>query len=750
MQLDDKAIPQQTKAQGLLATWIDARFKSLSIGRWAEEREWFQAGMFDQLKQWIENSGEDGRRLKPVDAKGKKWPMPVTNHFSKTIATNANALGAAIPEMLGKSDNYDAKNRRAAEAAENAIDAANEESGMNILNPILARQVVLWGLGCTKDTVVFDHSTDEVPDVQEPPPMPGPDGQPVEQPPQVVGTQNVPSARIKTELPTVFEIYLPRDCQDANLAGIVIERRPVKVGLARELYPDYATKFQPGEGLDNQGESLASYFHNALRMLAYTTKQDKNEENCVLMEAWFDWNELSKDVQDALEAEWVDPSAMYPQMSRVQAAMEYGLYAVMYGNDVIDWGENPWKGKKCYTFFPWQKDVASPYPKGLSTELIPLQKQLNRIDSLMERGLMSNAAVKILWPTTQTTPAPTGDPIEITYWDPIGDGKVKPEFFGGHAYGSEIIQKREQIVGDFEALGFTNAISEGDMPGGGTAFRALAFASAKTEESRKTQRYLWEQAHTLRARLLVEMIQKVWTEPRKVQTAGFNNRMGAKLLEAADLQGDYELEVIEDSSRPKTLTEKMEVFQTLQEAGLVDNTDPGVRVYITDELGVQDFDLADNLDYGKAERDLQTVKQGMLPSANPYLIWPIQFKVFSEYTKTEEFEELPMQQQAFVMARTQWIQELMNPPAANMAPGAQPPPGAPPTGTPPHQSLPGKHPPAPGHAPAKATQAKGGAGGPSASHVLGATPGIQVSTPQVQHAAEVEGYNSLPTSVGAN
>src|SRR6266566_8215477 len=231
--MDEKEVPKQTPAQIALATWVDKNYTSLAVARWAEEREWFQAGMFDQLKQWLENSGVDGKKLKPIDGKGKKWPMPVTNHFSKTIATNANALGASIPEMIGKSDNYDAKNRRSAEAAENAIDAANEESGFNVLNPILARQVVLWGLGITKDTVVFDHSTDEVPDIQTPPPAPGPDGQPIESGPQVVGTEQVPSARIKTELPTVFEIYLPRDCQDANLSPIVMERRRPAVWLAR-------------------------------------------------------------------------------------------------------------------------------------------------------------------------------------------------------------------------------------------------------------------------------------------------------------------------------------------------------------------------------------------------------------------------------------------------------------------------------------------------------------------------------------
>lgn len=723
--------PQQTPAQNLLSKWVDTRFKAVSRGRWAEEREWYQAGMFDQMKQWLESSGDGGKRLQPVKVtKDRKWPMPVTNHFSKTIATNANALGAALPEMMARSDNYDAKNRRAAEAGQRAIDAANKESGMNILNPILAKQVVLWGLGVTKDSVAFDHSTDEVPDIQMGEPQPGPDGQVAPPEPQVVGTVQVPSARINTELPTVFEVYLPRDCKDPNLSPLVMERVRYGIGKAKELFPDYADKFKGDSEDDNDGESLANFFHNSLRSLAYGTNSEPHDKKCVFTEVWCDWLELDKETQDAIAKEWAEPSESYPQYTKAQAAVEYGFYCVVWGNDVVDWGENPWEGDKPYTFYTWQKDVASPYPKGLSTDLVPLQKQLNRLDSLMERALMSNAVVKLLWPTTQTTPAPTGDPVEITKWDPLGDGKVKPEYFGGKAYGSELISKRQQIVAEFEALGFTNGVAEGEMPSGGTAFRALAFASAKTEESRKTQRYLWEQAHTLRSRKLLKMAKKVWSEPRKVQTAGFNNRIGAKLLYAADLQGDYELEVIPDSSRPKTLTEKLEVFQTLQEAGMVDQTDPGTRVYVTDSLGVQDFDLADNLDYAKAERDLEKCKIGEKPQSYPYSNWMIHFIVFSQYGKTEEYEDLDPQAQAGILGYTAWLQEMANPPMAAAPNGAPPSPSDPAMGKPQPE--------------------KGGAGGPTASHVMGQTPGIQVSTQQVQRAAETEGYSALPRTSGVN
>src|SRR5689334_20672456 len=194
---------KQTPAQSALSEFISKKFDSLSRDRWAESREWAQAGYFDQLKQWLEED-QQTKRLRPMKpTAGQKWPMPVTNHFSKTISTNANSLGAGIPEMLALSDNYDARNRRAAEAAGNAIDEANRESGMEILNPTLARQTVLWGLGVTEDTIAFD-GTVEVPTIADPEQQPegevmAPEGD-VNDTPNVTGTQKVPTPRLKTTL----------------------------------------------------------------------------------------------------------------------------------------------------------------------------------------------------------------------------------------------------------------------------------------------------------------------------------------------------------------------------------------------------------------------------------------------------------------------------------------------------------------------------------------------------------------------
>lgn len=779
---------KQTPAQGALCTYITKLYKAASRTRYAEEREWATAGYFDQLKQWLDEDPQTNKLRPMTKKKDQKWPQPVTNLFSKTIATNANALGADIPEMLALSDNYDAANRRAAEAAENVIDAANRESGMEILNPTLARRVVLWGLGCTYDTIAFDHSTVEVPDIpaqapaqsapqqsgvgsgahdlgagpaqsnepqgQQPPPAtnsePAPNGgngeqeptqAPVEASPEVQasGVQTVPSARLKTYLLTPFEFYLPRDCQDANLAEwrIIRWRRPL--GEVKENHPDAAQYLKA----DDNDASLAFFYLNTLRSLSYQNSKsnEAEQEMCTLTEYWSDWTSIPEDVQKEISKEWQNqPSEIYAEQgfTKLQSAIEYGLFAVTWNDCILQWAENPWDGDHPTTFFPWQKDAVSTIPKGLSVELIPLTKSLNRVDSLMMRAVMSHGTQKLLWPITQTTPIPSGDPVEIVQWDPQGDGKLKPEYVSGTPYGDVLIQLRQQIVSDFKELGFTNSVAEGEMPGAGTAFRLAAYMGAKAEESRKTQRYLWEQSHEIRARKIVKMARKVWTEPRKIQTAGFNNRYGAIELDAADIpDGGYQLNVIQDSSRPKTMTEKLQVLQMAQQGGYVNPQDPQVREYVLDTLGLDDLDPSDHLQYMKADRDLQKLKQGIQPMESPFEKWDIPLKVIADYSLTEEFEDLPDQTRNGILMYGQYVSEKLQ--VANGAPLGSPmppppgPPGPPMHGAPhgmPHKGPPGS-----------------GVGGQSPSHILGQVPGATVSNDQVQGAAIREAASVVPNSV---
>jgi hypothetical protein len=752
---------KQTPAQGALCEHVKKLYKGASATRYAEEREWATAGYFDQLKQWLENE-EGTNRLRPIATKkDQKWPMPVTNLFSKSIEMSGNALGAETPRMRAWSANYDAHNRRAADAAENVIDAANRESEMAILNPRLAHMVPLFGIAAVYDTIAFDNSTVEVPQIAESVPQPnatagvvsgdegagssgqatgvaqrsGPaspgvlgseDNEEAEQP-QVSGIQTVPTARLQSYLLTPFEFYLPRDAQDANMARwkLIRWRRPL--GEVKELYPAFADKIKA----DSDDSSLAFYYLNTLKSLGFhSAKANESEgEFCTISVLWADWSSLPDEAQKKVAQEWENqPSEIYEdkKLTKLQAAMEYGFFAAVWGDTCLQFAENPWDGLSPITFFTWKKDAVSVYNKGLSVELIPLTKKLNLIDSLILREAMSSGTGKWLIPTTQTVSIPSGDPQEILQWDPLGEGKIAPQYIPGNI-NTKLMALREQVVADIEKLSFSNSVAEGEMPGSGTAFRALAYLGSKAEETRKTQRYLWEQQHELRAKLLIPMARKVWTEPRKAQVRGFNNRFGMMELDMADLDGEFEIEVIQDSSRPKTLTEKLQAIQMGQQSGLIDPTDAQAREYTLNLLGLDEMDEKNHLQFDKADRDLEKLKQGIQPMESPFQDWRIPLVVVANFTFTEEFEGMPDNLRNGILMWGQYLSQKLS--VAQGAPIGLPPP-----------------PPPPGPGGPAEEAKKGGVGGQSPSHVLGQVPGSQVSAGQVQGAAIREAANVVPNS----
>jgi|SRR5882762_1818879 len=765
--------PEQTPAQKALCEFVQDRYRYLSQDRLAEDDMWFRSGLFNQGYQWLTRD-RSSKIIRPMDANAAPmWTMPQSDYFSKTIAVNANALGAKLPRVTALSGNYDSRSRNAAEYAESAIDAANVESGMTLLNPVLAARVALWGIGVSKETIAFDRSTEDIPilgeqtpmgeaDVPAPPPQltgsnpaaPTQDtvnqqtGQPIQDrtgDPDVIGTERIPSARLLTTLPLPFSIYIPRDCGDANIAKEVYERcAAYRLSEARELWPDYAAVLtadsSSSEADASNSNSLAAYYEVQLRRLQrinYTGTGDltgEHKDTITTIEGWVNWGCLPKKVQDKIAEEWADQPSEVEEyakrgMTKIAAAVAYGIFVVTWQNFTLQWGENPNNGKAVYTFFMWEKDVANPYGKGgLGRVLMSLQRELNRLDALINRALLSNATTKVMMPESQQYKSEwSGDPIDVIQYDD-SIGKHMPSVIQARAFDPALVQRRQQIVTEFNVLGYAEGVSQGNAPGGVDSFRGIAYLGAKAEESRGTQRALWEQAHETRSKILLIMAKRVWNEPRKIKIAGPNGRYGAELIEGADLDFDSDqMTIVQGSSRPKTLEEKLQAFETLAQGGLIDVMDPQIRQFAYETIGMPELNLTSSLQYSKAERDLQQVLDGMQPVSSPAQDWSIVVRIFSDYTLTEEYESLPQQTQGGILGYMAWAQQLMH---EAQAPVAMP--GVPNAGGPP--GTPGSSQQAGAALAAAGANPKGSPG-----QVLSKTPGKTASLGNTQQAAVSEG-----------
>lgn len=711
-----------------LINFGELRFTEFSRGRNGEEREWLEQALFYQRRQWLEWDDDKKNFIPQKQDKRKPRPMPVSNYFAKTVNANANALG--IPKISATPRDDSPENRRAADMAEKAREAADKESGFNLQAPLLAKHTALWGIGVTKDTIDTSASTgvedfdEEELSTEHLLGCNDCGGQYVigkdegmnptqntgatcpqcnststqtwkEDTPVVTGNYRSAKGRIKTEVRPIFELFFPRDCQgNPNLSDILIQRYGTPKSRIRKTYGEKKAKELKGGTAGRDVEQSQSYIDALRSLVNYNYMQDASGEQVTLSELWCTWDEIPRKLQKAIVEEYEEESQETPDELAIEEAQgvkeddddddimanakddpnfieccqKYGIFLIWAGDTVLDWGCNPNYSEddpdkpsfNPFTFFLWELDPASPYPKGVGADLIPLQKHLNRIDSLIDLACMTNGVGKWLWPKTQSnSKPPSGDPSDVAEYDPLGDAKHKPEFVMPNPFSQAVWQVRLGILADFKELGYQSAVANGDA-GGAQAFRAIAYLGAKASEQLNTQRYLWETSHKVRYEKVLFLAKEHWDTERMIRVAGQNGKFYAETMLGDDLDGAYDIDYVQDSSIPKTLDEKIQAFTLLLQAGLVDPSDPATRQYVLDLIGLEGLNLADELQYRKAHRDLEKVKSGDASVIeSPYQKWDVFLRIFSQFTLTEEYEMLPAEIQSLILVKTEEYNQKM-------------------------------------------------------------------------------------------
>lgn len=659
----------------------DELFKKLSRSRYVEELNWYESALMYAKFQWlkVEGTGASAKYLPIKQDMNKPKPMPVSNYLADSVNTLANSLGARIPDVVAQPNDDSDDNRSAADYADKACKEIDKETKMDIQNPILAKHIVIFGTGVTKDSVdtsatqplpelgIDEQQSAQCMDCGAQVPLgtsvcPQCGSPNIEQMPSMAANvssmMQAPRNKLKTDVKLIFQIYVPRDCVDANISPVVLERSRLPLERAKEDYPGVEFK------VETTASNRADYYEEALQSLGgFTSMAGNTNEVVTFTEIWSDYKELSQKVKEALESD---------QELDIPSVMENGLMWIYAPGQVVEKKANYISQKKPYTFYQWEKDPANPYCKAPADDIKPLQKQLNRLDSAMESAAMANPSGKWLWPKTQTGQRPTGSPTDVVEYEIIGDGKVKPDFVLPTPFHPVLMQKRQAIIADIQKIGRTMGVLAGNAPSGVKSFRGVAYLGQKADEQLDTPRFLYEQAHTLRKEKVLLLAQKFWNEPRKVRVAGFNGKSSAAMLDGSMLEGDYDIDWIEGSSRKKSLEEEMENFQVLLQAQMVDVGDSQTRDFVFDRLNLEGVNMKDHLQYQKAQRDLDLLKQGQTPKENPFIKWDIPLLVFSQFCQTEEFEALDPQIQDFIVQYCQYVSDKLTAIKMNSAPVGSP------------------------------------------------------------------------------
>jgi hypothetical protein len=217
---------------------------------------------------------------------------------------------------------------------------------MRVLQPLLAKHTTLWGIGVTKD--IFDVSASngitKVPqiEVQSTPklgcldcgqvadlspeqqmnpgaPMPTGQGQAPcpscngmntmgwqEDQPIVTQVKQFANGKLCTEVRPIFEFFVPRDCQNPNLAKKLQQRYRKPIGEVKRMWKDRKDEIKA----DDKQETHEIYLEALRSLVNYNYMHDQTNDGMTITETWVDFDQLPEQLQKLLITECGgDPNA---------------------------------------------------------------------------------------------------------------------------------------------------------------------------------------------------------------------------------------------------------------------------------------------------------------------------------------------------------------------------------------------------------------------------------------------------------
>jgi len=215
--------------------------------------------------------------------------------------------------------------------------------------------------------------------------------------------------------------------------------------------------------------------------------------------------------------------------------------------------------------------------------------QINQLDSLMQ--LMALRMSNPVWiePRGADTKRKTGEPGLTLVYNPVaGSGQnPKPERIEGAQIPSSLVNFRQQLIADIEALTGTYDVIKGSKPTGIEAFSALQLLVERSQ-SRFTP-VLMERGDSY-SRLFA-----IWIELERVygpverweSVAGPDGERALQLFRAADLSGNVTFTVEDGSQVPKTNLGQRAAVEQLAKLGVINPQMPETAYVILQTFGQQ-------------------------------------------------------------------------------------------------------------------------------------------------------------------
>jgi hypothetical protein len=238
------------------------------------------------------------------------------------------------------------------------------------------------------------------------------------------------------------------------------------------------------------------------------------------------------------------------------------------------------------------------YSDSVVTDLVPLQRELNRTRSQIIEAKNLMAKPQLLAPKGSVDPRKiTSEPGQVIQYQP---GLNPPTPLPLQSLPSYVLQEVDRLVQDMDDVSGQHEITRGQNPSQVTAYSALSYLQGQDESKLASSIASVEEYVEKVARLYLKYVVYFWDLPRTVRTVGRDKMVDAAAWKGSDLRGNTDIRVEHGSAIPLGKEQKRAFLLDLFKLGAID---PSMLFELLDMTDINDANSEFLVDKQQATRE---------------------------------------------------------------------------------------------------------------------------------------------------
>ena len=633
-ELDLQDIKNQDKDIDEVATKIETYYKQDVADKLLRAYTWDEAIRFYDGDHHIEyNVSTNSFQQVSITRNNDFIPRPTTNYILPVVRTIVSQLTKQKPEAIVRPNSKDPRDIASAKLADLVLDVKNEELREDEKN----QEKAYWGTitGTVFKKIFWDESgtktiklpqygmvTENVTDEMGQPvqqmnelkqPIMDVMGQPAYQTRQVekqIGEKEYPIGDVNSAVIPPFNIAFHLSARSPLDFEWIMEYSIQKLDWIKRTYNKDKGQGYTGKAEEVTEEKDLSVVMQLEYRLRTLTGRRSGGHYATGSAGYIDIKNSA-----ILKEYYQKPNSEYPN----------GRMCIVANGKTLYDGDNPYYVEgvddSWNPYVEWRFEIVPgrAWGKGLVEELIPTNRRINAIDSLIILNRRTMAIGQWLLPDGCGVPNGyiNGRPgLNIPY-RPVGANGAKPEKVQGIPLPQQVYQERDQAILDIKRIGMTQDVLEGTNPMGVKTAYQLRQLQENAVASLSATFQRWEKSFEREETKKLLLISKKYKEPRE----NFGKKLKAlnkditdidiEMFMGEDLRDNVNVRIEPGSSIPRSKAAEDALLSEMVQSKVLDviNNPVNKREFM-DKLGIKGFDYQSSPDVKRAQWENSIIEAG--------------------------------------------------------------------------------------------------------------------------------------------